>query len=440
MTDAGMYCHACHHQWQRGQGGSDEAIECPACHSASTEIVTPDNHPRDFHTPQPRATMNAPDSTPTPAPLTEARPTPPESRDHEMSDAPPPPPSNEQATGTAHGSNNNSGNASRGPQPQVVFFFPPVTFFTTTIIAPNHGPAPSPTAQTPAAAPNSTPVYGPAPPPAATPAPAPADRPSTEPRSSSFNFFPFNLFMPQRAPPQESPSAPPPTGANSPPSGAETPVAPPLAAAPENTQPGNAQPHPSTNGAHPHAHLPPFANVGGFFSATPFAHITIQGIPQPDGQHPPMAFNPPALSLLRMIVNGIPAMGGDAFYTEQDFEQILGRLWEQSQPQGAPPASQTAIDALEIKEVDDKMLGAEGGTRCVVCVDDLTKGEKVTALPCGHFFHGECVVPWLKMHNTCPTCRGPVETSRAKPGKEAAFEAPQRAAGVDGQQQQEGTA
>lgn len=457
MSDAGMYCHACHHEWQRAQG--DDAIECPACHSASTEIVcsihptdsspsstansaadtlqiTPQNDPRHFHNPQPRATMSSPESTPTPAPSAVPRsPAAPPETDHEMRDAPPPS-SNEHATGTSQGgNNNNSANPQQGhDQPQVMFFFPPVTFFTTTIIAPNHGPAPhgpSATANlTPAPAPGPAPVYGPAPP----PAPASADRPSAGPRSSSFNFFPFNLFMPQQAPAQESPSAPPPTGANSPPSGTETPVAPPPAAAPGN-------PHPDTgSGApHAHAHMPPFANMGGFFPS--FTHVTIQGVPQPDGQHPQVVFSPPVLALLRMLAS-IPAMGGDASYTDQDFERILGRLWEQSQPpQGAPPASQAAIDALEVKVVDDKMLGAEGGARCVVCVDDLTKGEKVTALPCGHFFHGECVVPWLKMHNTCPSCRGPVESSQAKAGKEAAFEAPQRATGADGQQQQQqGTA
>lgn len=454
MSDAGMYCHACHHQWQRAQG--NDAIECPACHSASTEIVrsihpsdssddslttnfaanslqiTPQNHPRHFHNPQPQATMSSPESTPTAAPSAEPRPAPP-GTDHEMRDAPPPS-SNEHTTGASQGGNNSSANPHQGHQPQVVFFFPPVTFFTTTIIAPNHGPAPhgpSPNVnQTPAPAPGPAPVYGPAPP----PAPAPADRPSAGPRSSSFNFFPFNLFMPQQAPAQESPSAPPPTGANSPPSGTETPVAPPPAAAPENPHTDN-----STHGSPPHTHMPPFANVGGFFP--PFTHVTIQGVPQPDGQHPQVVFSPPVLSLLRMLAS-IPAMGGDASYTDQDFERILGRLWEQSQPpQGAPPASQAAIDALEVKEVDDKMLGVDGGARCVVCVDDLTKGEKVTTLPCGHFFHGECVVPWLKMHNTCPSCRGPVESSQAKAGKEAAFEAPQRATGVDGQQQQQqGTA
>ena len=29
-------------------------------------------------------------------------------------------------------------------------------------------------------------------------------------------------------------------------------------------------------------------------------------------------------------------------------------------------------------------------------------------LPCKHFFHPECVVPWLKLSNTCPLCRNAI--------------------------------
>ena len=422
MSDApGMYCHACHHQWQRADEG---AIECPSCRSASTEIITPENDPRHFHSPQ---------AQPAPAP-TEPSPAPPgasaaqsESRDQEMRDAP----TNNQTEPGSRSEGNNTHPSSHGPQPQIVFMFPPVTFFTTTIIAPIHGPMPSPAP--PIADRNAEP--------ASAPAPAPTDRPASEPTRSPFNFFPLNLFMPQRPQQaQESPSAPPPTGTNSPPSGADTPTAAPTAS-PESPQP--AQTQGPTHGPVPLAN---FAPLFSLFTPIP----VLQGNhPGGDGEHAQIMFNRGVLDLFRILAAGggpLGGVGGDAAFTEQDFERILGRLWENSQPRGAPPASQAAIDALETKAVDEAMLGGSGA-RCVVCVDDLAVGEKVTSLPCGHFFHGECVVPWLKAHNTCPTCRGPIESDVKAAGKAAAaaeYEAhhnhPQAAEADAHQPQQQGAA
>ena len=29
----------------------------------------------------------------------------------------------------------------------------------------------------------------------------------------------------------------------------------------------------------------------------------------------------------------------------------------------------------------------------------------LTVLPCGHFFHGACISPWLLSNGSCPQCR-----------------------------------
>merc|ERR1711871_71567 len=42
---------------------------------------------------------------------------------------------------------------------------------------------------------------------------------------------------------------------------------------------------------------------------------------------------------------------------------------------------------------------------CAVCHELFEPGDEMTALPCGHHYHRACIVPWLEMQNTCPTCR-----------------------------------
>jgi len=40
-----------------------------------------------------------------------------------------------------------------------------------------------------------------------------------------------------------------------------------------------------------------------------------------------------------------------------------------------------------------------------VCWDDFVLQEKVKQLECEHLYHPDCIIPWLKLHGTCPICR-----------------------------------
>lgn len=42
---------------------------------------------------------------------------------------------------------------------------------------------------------------------------------------------------------------------------------------------------------------------------------------------------------------------------------------------------------------------------CCICLAAYSTGNVITALPCTHNFHGDCIGPWLRLHRECPLCK-----------------------------------
>jgi hypothetical protein len=68
------------------------------------------------------------------------------------------------------------------------------------------------------------------------------------------------------------------------------------------------------------------------------------------------------------------------------------------------PVSSHVLATLPVKKCDDPNAG------CSICIQHFS-GEAVM-LPCAHYFHKKCIVPWLQLHNSCPCCRGRLESQR----------------------------
>ncbi|KAJ4390726.1 hypothetical protein N0V93_004324 [Gnomoniopsis smithogilvyi] len=116
------------------------------------------------------------------------------------------------------------------------------------------------------------------------------------------------------------------------------------------------------------------------------------------------------LSLVFPGLGGPNAVHGDAVYSQEALDRIITQLMEaHPQSNAAPPATEDAIEKLEKKKLDREMMGEGDKAECTICIDEMNIGDEVTVLPCKHWFHGECVVLWLKEHNTCPICRTPIE-------------------------------
>ncbi|KAF4420908.1 putative RING finger protein [Colletotrichum fructicola] len=155
----------------------------------------------------------------------------------------------------------------------------------------------------------------------------------------------------------------------------------------------------------------PFQSI--FSSVLAGAGPPTPGGPPSPGQGQRAAGGAPTLlhEILNML-NPANASHGDAVYTQEALDRIISTLMEQNpQSNAAPPATEDALSKLERKKVDEKMLGPEGKAECTICIDDFSLGDDATVLPCKHWFHDQCVVMWLKEHNTCPICRTPIEES-----------------------------
>nr|GEV13935.1 hypothetical protein [Tanacetum cinerariifolium] len=96
---------------------------------------------------------------------------------------------------------------------------------------------------------------------------------------------------------------------------------------------------------------------------------------------------------------------GEGFVYTPEFDTLIGQFVETVRAlRGSPPAAKSIVDNLPLVAMkrdgneDDQVV-------CAVCKDEILVEEKVMELPCRHLYHGECIVPWLSIRNTCPVCR-----------------------------------
>ena len=100
-------------------------------------------------------------------------------------------------------------------------------------------------------------------------------------------------------------------------------------------------------------------------------------------------------------------------YRGNFFNEIL-RILQQNQDESRrhahPPASNENLNKLKKFDMNEKYCKKEKDGKvelpnCCICLDEIALGEKTVLLPCGHMFHSDCIITWLKKNNTCPMCR-----------------------------------
>uniref|UniRef100_A0A3Q3IBT1 RING-type E3 ubiquitin transferase n=1 Tax=Monopterus albus TaxID=43700 RepID=A0A3Q3IBT1_MONAL len=110
---------------------------------------------------------------------------------------------------------------------------------------------------------------------------------------------------------------------------------------------------------------------------------------------------------------------GDYAWGQGGLDAVITQLLGQLENTGPPPAEKEKISSLPTVTISQEQ--ADCCMECPVCKEDFVVGEPVRQLPCNHFFHSDCIVPWLEMHDTCPVCRKSLngEDSSSQPPSES---------------------
>ncbi|GKV25161.1 hypothetical protein SLEP1_g34639 [Rubroshorea leprosula] len=109
--------------------------------------------------------------------------------------------------------------------------------------------------------------------------------------------------------------------------------------------------------------------------------------------------------------NADPYFGDqDDYIHTSEYEMLFGQFVENENAfLGRPPASKSVVENLPSVVVTKEDVECNNAL-CAVCKDDINIGEMVKQLPCAHRYHGDCIVPWLGIRNTCPVCRHELPT------------------------------
>ncbi|KAI3766973.1 hypothetical protein L2E82_17054 [Cichorium intybus] len=97
-------------------------------------------------------------------------------------------------------------------------------------------------------------------------------------------------------------------------------------------------------------------------------------------------------------------------YNYTEYEMFFGQFADSDLSSlGHPPASKKSIENLLTVYMTEQDV-EKNNTLCAVCKDEINVGEMAKLLPCNHRYHGDCIVPWLEIRNTCPVCRHELPT------------------------------
>ena len=85
------------------------------------------------------------------------------------------------------------------------------------------------------------------------------------------------------------------------------------------------------------------------------------------------------------------------------YERLLEVFGDGSENRGASSTVIASLPVTKIRNPESEL--PEDKRQCSICLEDFSKGDERTSLPCLHGFHTACVNRWLTSNGTCPVCK-----------------------------------
>ena len=66
------------------------------------------------------------------------------------------------------------------------------------------------------------------------------------------------------------------------------------------------------------------------------------------------------------------------------------------------------VDKLDEIQLTQDMIDNAETKQCSICLDEYSINDKISYLPCFHFYHSLCIKNWLEKSKKCPLCNSDV--------------------------------
>lgn len=104
----------------------------------------------------------------------------------------------------------------------------------------------------------------------------------------------------------------------------------------------------------------------------------------------------------------------NAMSAANNLEAAIDRSMRDRQPVTNPTPDEV-LDILPLFVMDKKDV--EQNPECPICNDINEVGDTLSQMPCLHMYHTDCIMPWLRQHNSCPMCRSELKLDNGSVSK-----------------------